>query len=71
MAVQPRRDIDIAHPLSRVKHDPSALDLTPRRGHLPRATLKLDTLVSAKLDHVAAGPGHDHYFRRRQPRSFT
>jgi hypothetical protein len=67
MAVKARRDIDVAHPIGGVEHDPRALDLTPRRGHLPRATLKLDALVVVKLDHVAAGPGHDPYFGATRP----
>jgi hypothetical protein len=67
MAVQPCRDVDIAHPIGGVEHDPRALDLTPRSGHLPRTTLKPDALIAIKLDLIATGSGHDLYFNAAQP----
>jgi hypothetical protein len=67
MAVQPRRDVDVAHPLRGVEHDPGALDLTPRRGHLAGAPLELGALVAIKLDHEATGPGHDDFFDATPP----
>jgi hypothetical protein len=70
MAVQTRGDLDIGHPLGRVEDHPRALNITPRRCDLPRATLELVALASAQLDHVAAGPGHDdHCAAPRQPPS--
>jgi hypothetical protein len=62
MAVQAGGDLDVGHALGRVKDHPRALHITPRRRDLARTPLKLITLVSAQLDHVAAGPGHDHHF---------
>src|SRR5215213_5884125 len=70
MAIQARGDLDIGQPLGRIKDHPCALHVTPRRRDLPRATLKLLTLLSAQLDHEATGPGHDHHFAApRQPPS--
>lgn len=67
-AVQPRGDVDVLHPLGRVEHDPCALHHPPRQRHRRRAPLKLDALVLRQLDHMAAGPGHKHYFAvSRQP----
>jgi hypothetical protein len=60
MTIQASGDLDIGHPLSRIEDHPRALHVTPRRRDLPRTTLKLTALVSAQLDHVAAGAGHDH-----------
>jgi hypothetical protein len=59
MAIQARGDLDIGQPLGRVKDHPRALHITPRCRDLSRATLELIALVSAQLDHIAAGPGHD------------
>src|SRR4051794_13447269 len=67
MAVQPRGDLHVGHPLGRIKDHPRSLHITPRRRDLPRATLELVALVSAQLDHVAARPGHDDHFAAPRP----
>jgi hypothetical protein len=70
VTIQAGADLDVSHPLSRIQDHPRALHVTPWRRHLPRATLKLVALLSAQLDHEAAGPGHDHHFAApRQPPS--
>jgi len=70
MAVQARSDLDIGHLLGRIQDHPRALHIPPRRRDLARAALELVALVSAQLDHIAAGPGHDHHFAApRQPPS--
>jgi hypothetical protein len=71
MAIQTRGDLDVRHPLGCVEDHPRALHVTPRRCDLARATLKLTALVSAQLDHVAAGPRHKHHFAAPPPTSFT
>ncbi|MCA1701661.1 MAG: hypothetical protein LC790_23320 [Actinobacteria bacterium] len=62
MAIQAGGDLDVSQPLSRIQDHPRALHVTPRRCDLPRTTLELVALLSAQLDHVMAGPGHDHHF---------
>jgi hypothetical protein len=62
MAVQPRRDLDVRHPFGRIEDHPRALHIPPRRCHLARAPLELAALLSAQVDHIAAGPGHDDQF---------
>jgi len=70
MAIQASGDLDVGQPLGRIEHHPRALHIPPRGRDLPPTTLKLVALVSAQLDHVAAGPGHDHQFAApRQPPS--
>jgi hypothetical protein len=66
--VQAGSDIDVLHPLGRVEHDPRALHHPEGQRHRRRAPLKLDAFVLRQLDHMPAGPGHDHYFAApRQP----
>jgi hypothetical protein len=62
MAIQTGSDLDIGHPLGRIEDHPRTLHVTPRRRDLTRATLELVALVSAQLNPVAAGPGHNHHF---------
>jgi hypothetical protein len=71
MAVQPGGDLRVGHTLGRIEKHPRALHITPRRGHLTCAALKLITLLSAQLDPIAARPGHDDLLRRAPKRSFT
>ncbi|MCA1678720.1 MAG: hypothetical protein LC790_20750 [Actinobacteria bacterium] len=71
MTVQAGSNLDIGHAFGRVEDHPRALHITPRRRDLSRATLKLVALVSAELDHVATGPGHDQQLRRVRQPSFT
>jgi hypothetical protein len=70
MTVQPSGNLDVRHSLGRIQDHPRPLHITPRRRDLTRATLELVALLSAQLDHEAAGPGHNHHFAApRQPPS--
>ncbi len=71
VAVEPPRDLLVLQPRGRVQDQPRALHLAPGQGRRPGAPLELGTLVSAQLDHVAAGPGHDDYFYVVRPPPFT
>jgi hypothetical protein len=60
MTIEPGGDLRVGHSLSGLEDHPCPLNITPRRRDPTRAPLKLIALVTAQIDPIAAGPGHDH-----------
>jgi hypothetical protein len=67
MAVEPGSDLRVLRALGGIEDHPRPLHLTPGRRHRPRPPLKLNALLAAQLDHMAAPPRHDHPFARDRP----
>jgi hypothetical protein len=59
MTIAARRDVLVLHALGRVEDQSRALHIAVGQRRRGRTPLKLATILLAKLDPVAAGPGHD------------
>jgi hypothetical protein len=59
VTIAAHRDVLVAHPVRGIQDQPGALHIPEGQRRRARATLKLTTILIAKLDPVAAGPGHD------------
>jgi hypothetical protein len=66
MTIAPDRDLFVAKTLSRIQDHPRALNIAVGERRRSRAPRKLTTILLAKLDRVAAGPGHDLSFDTAQ-----
>ena len=65
MTTAAHRDLLVGHPLGRVEDQPRPLHHPKRQRQRRRPTLKLEAILLAELDPVAARPRHDSKFAAR------
>jgi hypothetical protein len=59
VTIAAHRDLLVLHPRGRIEDQSRALHIAIRQRRRASAPLKLTTILIAKLDPVAADPGHD------------